>query len=297
MKTKNLFSIGELAKICNISVSALRHYDRKGVLKPAYVDLETGYRYYDDDSIVTASLLTVYKNYDLSLEQVKALLDREDLSALRQLFKEQTEQIDKQISTLRMTRKFFSEWFDLINEAEKVMEKDDPCIRIRFVSYDNMLSMEPKIHTYTQLKHLLVYCDGICNNEHVFTYGPLFLAFPSTAARLKGDLHHVRYYIAACYPEELRSCRRVNLGGYYAVAAYHRGALEQIGDTYEKMFQWATAHHLELRGDSLERYVTDYWSSNHADLYVTEIMLPLKNSDHTAARLCDNKIHDEEENS
>ncbi|MFD1176457.1 MerR family DNA-binding transcriptional regulator [Paenibacillus puldeungensis] len=45
MKTK--FSIGETAKINNVSIQALRHYDKIGLLTPAFVNEESGYRYYD----------------------------------------------------------------------------------------------------------------------------------------------------------------------------------------------------------------------------------------------------------
>lgn len=46
MKKKNLLSIGELSKITGVHIKALRYYDSLGILKPAYVDPESGYRYY-----------------------------------------------------------------------------------------------------------------------------------------------------------------------------------------------------------------------------------------------------------
>ncbi|WP_272509083.1 MerR family DNA-binding transcriptional regulator [Clostridium ganghwense] len=46
---KEYFSIGETAKINNVSIQALRLYDRMGLLKPAYVDPENNYRYYTID--------------------------------------------------------------------------------------------------------------------------------------------------------------------------------------------------------------------------------------------------------
>ena len=98
MKDKKLFSIGELSKICALSVSSLRHYDKLGVLKPVWVDSETGYRYYDDDSIVTATLLSVYKNYGLSLIMAKSLLERDDLSELRRTFVSLNHEMEQQIT-------------------------------------------------------------------------------------------------------------------------------------------------------------------------------------------------------
>ena len=46
MDMPRLFPIGEVAKLFNLSVSSLRHYDNTGLLSPKYTDPETGYRYY-----------------------------------------------------------------------------------------------------------------------------------------------------------------------------------------------------------------------------------------------------------
>ena len=42
MKTK--YSIGKVAKIHNMTIESLRHYDRVGLLKPSYINEDTGYR-------------------------------------------------------------------------------------------------------------------------------------------------------------------------------------------------------------------------------------------------------------
>ncbi|MGF6905612.1 MerR family DNA-binding transcriptional regulator [Fusobacterium sp. PH5-44] len=47
MLKKNLLSIGEVSKITGVHVSSLRYYEKIGVLKPAYVDPENKYRYYE----------------------------------------------------------------------------------------------------------------------------------------------------------------------------------------------------------------------------------------------------------
>ena len=46
MKKKNFLSIGELSKITGVHIKALRYYDSLGILTPAYVDPDSGYRYY-----------------------------------------------------------------------------------------------------------------------------------------------------------------------------------------------------------------------------------------------------------
>ncbi len=43
----NRLSIGQMAKLNHTTLATLRLYDRMGLLSPAYVNPETGYRFYD----------------------------------------------------------------------------------------------------------------------------------------------------------------------------------------------------------------------------------------------------------
>ena len=38
MDKKDLFQIGNVAKMFNLSVGSLRHYEKSGLLKPEYID-------------------------------------------------------------------------------------------------------------------------------------------------------------------------------------------------------------------------------------------------------------------
>ena len=46
MEQGKLYRIGEVAKLFRLSAGSLRHYETMGILPPAYVDPESGYRYY-----------------------------------------------------------------------------------------------------------------------------------------------------------------------------------------------------------------------------------------------------------
>lgn len=61
MKKNHLLSIGELSKITGVHIKALRYYDSLGILKPAFVDPDSGYRYYSfyQKAIVDAIQLCV----------------------------------------------------------------------------------------------------------------------------------------------------------------------------------------------------------------------------------------------
>ena len=58
---KALLSIGKMAALNRLSVSTLRLYDEKGLLKPRYIDPETGYRYYSIDQNARLDVIVYMK--------------------------------------------------------------------------------------------------------------------------------------------------------------------------------------------------------------------------------------------
>lgn len=75
-----MYKIGELAGICGVSQKAIRFYERKGLLKPTMVNDETGYRYYDNESIKTIEKIKNLKKIGLFLKEIKAVeLDSKNL--------------------------------------------------------------------------------------------------------------------------------------------------------------------------------------------------------------------------
>ncbi|WP_091672966.1 DNA polymerase III subunit beta family protein [Micromonospora auratinigra] len=60
-------SIGELARASGLTVSALRFYDRSGVLVPVLVDPATGYRWYADDQVAPARLVAGLRRVGMPL--------------------------------------------------------------------------------------------------------------------------------------------------------------------------------------------------------------------------------------
>ena len=70
-----MLRIGEFAALADMSIKALRHYDDIGILKPAYIDETTGYRYYDYTQLARAYRLTAFKNMGLALNEIGELLD------------------------------------------------------------------------------------------------------------------------------------------------------------------------------------------------------------------------------
>ncbi|MDA8366390.1 MAG: MerR family transcriptional regulator [Actinomycetota bacterium] len=72
-----LLSIGEFARRSRLSPKALRLYDELGILTPARVDAESGYRWYSLDQLDPARLVAVMRQVGLSLDLVRQVLEVE----------------------------------------------------------------------------------------------------------------------------------------------------------------------------------------------------------------------------
>lgn len=66
--------IKEFAEISGISVRTLHYYDEIGLLKPADIDSQTGYRYYDESSLLRMQEILFYRELDFSLKSIKDIL-------------------------------------------------------------------------------------------------------------------------------------------------------------------------------------------------------------------------------
>ncbi len=76
-----MYTVGQLSKIAGITIRALRYYDKLGILKPSSIG-GNGYRYYDDQNLIILQEIMLYRELDLSLEQIKNILGSRDFEVL-----------------------------------------------------------------------------------------------------------------------------------------------------------------------------------------------------------------------
>jgi DNA-binding transcriptional MerR regulator len=73
-----LLTIGEFSKMTYLSVKALRHYHDVGLLEPADIDPTTGYRRYSTAQVPIAHAIRRFRDLEMPIEQVRAVLDAPD---------------------------------------------------------------------------------------------------------------------------------------------------------------------------------------------------------------------------
>ena len=74
---ENLMPIGEFAAASRLSQKALRLYGENGVLAPAWVDPDSGYRYYRPEQLRTATLIALLRRAGMPLAEVYDVLTKQ----------------------------------------------------------------------------------------------------------------------------------------------------------------------------------------------------------------------------
>lgn len=138
------FKIGEVAGIFDISIRALRLYDKLDVLKPGFIDEKTGYRYYTTEQIQELQTILSLKSIGFSLLEIKSVLDDPDHPArLLKLLGQKRESWLDNIEIAKFKVKLIAEMEkNTLEEAERSKDKTpDPQTRAyklsRLVSLEN----------------------------------------------------------------------------------------------------------------------------------------------------------------
>lgn len=71
---RGLLSIGAFSRATRLSQKALRLYDQSGLLRPAYTDPDSGYRYYRTEQVRVAKLMVLLRRLEMPLDCIRDLL-------------------------------------------------------------------------------------------------------------------------------------------------------------------------------------------------------------------------------
>ena len=268
---EKLYSIGEVSKLCNVSKKALRFYDEIGIISPDKVSDSNHYRYYSRKSLLDLTIVKYYKQMGFKLEEMRNLLNSEEFRIMERGFLEKINELQDEQMAVNVKLTSVTDWYDLLVEAQTVIENDVRDVSVKFVEPQEFGFMDQD-YIPDDMESIINlqwtdYLEAIGND----ITGPVNIAYPSWRDRIAGTCDRMRIMqvmILPCKPEQL-----VQMGGEMMLSCYHIGPHETIGETYEKMEAWAGEHGYKLAEDCWERYVTDYWTTNNRDMYVTEVRI------------------------
>ena len=99
-----MMTVHEVSALTGVSVRALHHYDRIGLLKPAAVT-ESGYRQYDDAALERLQCILLFRELQFPLKDIRAILDSPDFERNRALA--------QQIELLKLKKEHLENLIDL----------------------------------------------------------------------------------------------------------------------------------------------------------------------------------------
>ncbi|MFG2793159.1 MerR family transcriptional regulator [Streptomyces sp. NPDC048419] len=126
-------SIGEMSRDSGLGVSALRFYDRTGVLVPARVDPVSGYRWYSPAQLEEARLLARLRRAGMSLADIRLVLagwSSADKDLVSELLQAHLRRLELELSDARAE---FSTLQELLMRRENTLTSD-PTITTRLTA-------------------------------------------------------------------------------------------------------------------------------------------------------------------
>ncbi len=94
-----MIKIGDFARLGQVSVVTLRHYDDIGLIKPVKVDRTSGYRYYEVYQLARLNRILALKDLGFSLEQIEQMLSADlSVAQLREMLKTKHAEVARQVA-------------------------------------------------------------------------------------------------------------------------------------------------------------------------------------------------------
>lgn len=264
--------IGNFARIAQVTVQTLRHYDDLGLLKPVEVDPLSGYRYYIFDQLPRLHRILALKDLGFTLEQVAHLLEdglpTDDLHGMLRLKQlELRQQVDEGLNRLERleARLRLIEQEDHHPDYEVVIKHVNP---LRVVSVRGLISSYwDEGPLWGELFHQLEH-TGITASE------PYFSLYHSAEPEID---------VEACAPlsSEVTSAQGIAMRTLPAVehmaSTNHRGSFSGLAGAYAALLKWidANGYHIDGPDRSIYLRLPEAGQSRHDPNAITEMQVPI----------------------
>lgn len=271
-----MLSIGEFSNICKVSTKTLRYYAEIGLILPAEINPENGYRYYSVEQLETMLFINRLKSYKFSLEEIKTILKSEELldEKLYLALTKKKKEIEKQVQESKKS----------INQLDNdiLNLKKGKSIMSYLESIDVQLVEVPKMYllSYRKMVHEQEFAEEYGNNftklfkkiqdEKLTILAPPMVLFHSAEFSPFGlDTEFaipIKEYVTGTRDFHPGLCLKTVLHGSYS----------NLSSIYTKQREWAEREGYESNNALYEVYVTDPSQVQKESELITEIYYPVK---------------------
>ena len=271
-----MLKIGDFARIGQVSIKTLRHYDGLGLLRPVHIHPESGYRFYDLAQLSNLARILALKDCGFSLEEIAQLLQtrkadeitemlRARVQAQRQLIA--SEEARLQRITARLGQLEASEGSRGNDSRQDVVLKRSEPLRL--------LGMRRTVSGQREIGPFAVSVFERLEAEGLWPMSPLVhLYFEVDPDTEEFDLF-VGASVSGSPPDESVWMRECLPGGELLASVIYRGDYPQIGSAFAALGRWLLASGYEVTGPCREVYLRSPAHTSDPAEYVTEIQYPV----------------------
>jgi DNA-binding transcriptional MerR regulator/effector-binding domain-containing protein len=273
MKPDGLLKIGQVARLFGVSTGTLRHYERIGIVKPAWVDPATDYRYYGPEQFECLNTVRFLRALDMPLDQIEAFFANRSVDAARDLFVSQRTELERRRSELARMERRIDRHLALIDEAQgsalDVIEAaDTACMRLgvlkTLVAPKHYLDLEAPIRKLDQGR----------NGAGTFL-GEVGVGI-SSATLEAGRFDRYEVVFLVLYEDEAFAGETVAIPSQRCARIRFRGGHAQAQERYRALLDFVRAQGCEPSGFSREITLIDEGMTPDPAEHLTEIVLPMR---------------------
>jgi DNA-binding transcriptional MerR regulator len=277
-----MLRIGDFSRLARVTIKTLHHYDEAGLLRPAYVDSQTGYRYYTAAQLETLQRILLLKDVGFALDEIRELLTAElgEAAFLKRLEMRRAELMSTIAhDQLRLRR------LDALRASAVATSIDEvPAVVLQTIPAIEVYSIRDRVaHLGTSVQAMFEAAETTVAQHRARADASPFLLFHDAEYRE----HNVD--VEVCIPVKLHNSelptRRCE-GAPEAGCVTYRGPYEQTSRLYASMLQWIEHSGLRISGPLREVYhrfgadQADYSLPPHvlaasSAEYVTELQTPV----------------------
>ena len=263
-----LYKIGMFAAMNHITVKTLRFYEEQGLLMPALIHPETGYRYYTLSQMAVLHQITALKLAGFTLEEITHINSGADEKAV--LLKKKSELLAK-ISDLTRQIAVVDGYLSKRKTglSAPVLIKPTPettvaFMQIRLESYDRLFDRMPEMGALMEKAGCECALPEYCFTNYLepgYKDGDIPVEICESVVEAKKETGELRF---KTLPEIRAAC------------VFHKGSYRTFSESYEAVLRYIEENGYEIAGEIRESYIDGIWNKDDESQWLSEIQVPVK---------------------
>ncbi len=263
----HLYRIGLFAQMNRITVKALRFYEEQGLLLPAKIDEESGYRYYAMRQMETLHRILALKEAGFTIEDMKHLDasadERSFLLRKKNAILEKIAELTLQLSKIDGYLMSGGNSLSAPVMIKTIPETVCAVMRRRIDSYDALFDIMPEMGSYMEEAGCICALPEYCFTRYLepgYKEEQILVEICEAVAEKKADRDCLQF---RTIPEIRAAC------------IYHKGSYRDFPKTYERILRYIEENGYEICGNIRESYIDGVWNKDSEEEWLSEIQIPV----------------------